>query len=131
RVEFLFVYISEAPHDSTPLPEARTPLPAGGNDAASRLARVRWYEGEAGGGLTWLIDGGREAGAAYDYRAQRPGMQSSEGRGAEAAGRGWGWGGEMGVVEGNRGRAADHYPPPPRRHRELSGRRAATAAPTE
>jgi hypothetical protein len=59
RAEFLFVYISEAPHASTPLPRAARPMPpAIGDDA--HLRRVRWYEEETGGTLTWLLDGADE-----------------------------------------------------------------------
>jgi hypothetical protein len=59
RAEFLFVYISEAPHGSTPLPRAKRPMPPStGEDA--RMRRVRWYEEEVGGGLCWLLDGADE-----------------------------------------------------------------------
>jgi hypothetical protein len=59
RAEFLFVYVSEAPHNSTPLPKAARPIPSPtGEDA--RLQRVRWYEEEGGGDLRWLLDGADE-----------------------------------------------------------------------
>ena len=58
RLEFLFVYVSEALHDSTPLPDAACPMPPEGEGAEGHLRRVRWYEGESGNGLTWLLDGG-------------------------------------------------------------------------
>jgi hypothetical protein len=56
RAEFLFVYVSEGPHDSTPLPRAARPIPPPAGKGA-RLRRVRWYEEEAGGNLCWLLDG--------------------------------------------------------------------------
>jgi hypothetical protein len=56
RAEFLFVYISEGPHRSTPLPRAARPMPPSTGEGA-RWWRVRWYEEEAGGDLTWMLDG--------------------------------------------------------------------------
>jgi peroxiredoxin len=89
RVEFLFVYVSEAPHkDATPLPKASTALPPAGDSIASRVARVRWYEDETGANLTWLIDENGAAEATYDAWPRRLVVVGADGRIALDAGRG-------------------------------------------
>jgi hypothetical protein len=55
KVEFLFVYVSEAYHSSRPLRKASRPMPPAGG-AAARRERVRWYEEESGSSLHWLLD---------------------------------------------------------------------------
>ena len=89
RVEFLFVYVSEAPHDSTPLKDASCPMPPEGEGAAGHLRRVRWYEGESGNGLTWLLDGGDGAvEEAYSAWPRRLVVVGVDGRVAYDAGIG-------------------------------------------
>ena len=89
RVEFLFVYVSEAPHDSTPLKDASCPMPPEGEGAEGHLRRVRWYEGESGKGLTWLLDGGDEAvEEAYSAWPRRLVVVGVDGRVAYDAGIG-------------------------------------------
>ena len=89
RVEFLFVYVSEAPHDSTPLKDASCPMPTEGEGAEGHLRRVRWYEGESGKGLTWLLDGGDEAvEEAYSAWPRRLVVVGVDGRVAYDAGHG-------------------------------------------
>ena len=89
RVEFLFVYVSEAPHDSTPLKNASCPMPAEGEGAAGHLRRARWYERESGSGLTWLLDGDDEAAEeAYAAWPRRLVVVGMDGRVVYDAGNG-------------------------------------------
>ena len=62
RIEFLFVYTSEVPHGSTPLPRALRPIPPPGIGAEARWRRIRWYQEESGGSLPWLLDGAGRGG---------------------------------------------------------------------
>jgi hypothetical protein len=89
RAEFLFVYVSEAPHASTPLKNASRPMPPEGEGAAGHRRRVRWYEGESGNGLTWLLDGSDEAvEEAYSAWPRRLVVVGVDGRVAYDAGHG-------------------------------------------
>ena len=92
RAEFLFVYVSEGPHGVPPLPEAARPMPPEDGSVAGCLRRVRWYEGESGSGLTWLLDGDDKAvEAAYSAWPRRLVVVGADGRVAYDAGNAvWG-----------------------------------------
>ena len=90
RAEFLFVYVSEGPHKSTPLPQAASPMPPA-TGAGAPLKRVRWYEGETGGGLCWLFDGeDKRMEDVYNAWPRRLLIVGSDGRVAFDAGNGIG-----------------------------------------
>jgi hypothetical protein len=87
--DFLFVYVSEAPHTSSPLAKSAHSMPPPGDDVASRLRRVAWYEEEAGAGLTWLLDGEDErTEKLYNGWPRRLVIVGADGRVAFDAGHG-------------------------------------------
>ena len=99
RAAFLFIYISEALHGSTPLPKAARPIPPPDGDHAHRQ-RLLWYEEETSSGLRWLLDGADErVEELYAAWPRRLLIIGTDGRVVFDAGHGLGQGWDLNEVE--------------------------------